>query len=529
VDGGDDGGIDALYYDRAGKRLYFVQTKWHESGKGTIDQGEALKFINGFNAIVRDDALDGFNEKVRKRADEIFEAVRQTDTHFVMAVGHTGTQRLHTTVTREFQKVMDGMNDIDPNMVSLETYDQSRIYSAAMGLINRSNIEIDMVLLEWGRIQEPYLAYYGQVSLRDVAEWQKFGTPLFDQNLRRILPGTEVNERIRKTLQTEIEHFWYYNNGITILCESVEKERRGADRKDIGYFKCKGVAVINGAQSVGAVWDVLGHDKSRLQDPEETAGPTLHVRLIDLRNCPGGFGRSVTRATNTQNRILGRDFAAIDPVQSRLASELMADQIRYTFKSGDQAPPRNEGFDIAEATAALACATGDIAKAVQAKREVGLFWDDIDREDGLYRSLFNEKLEATHLWRAVRILLAVEEALKEFSTPDNVFRLYAVHGNRFIAQRVFQDPEIRQYRDPHREIEALQARAGRIAKMVLAQVSIYIASHIPNSYPQSIFKSAEKCRAIAEGLAVPQPTAEPQWSVAEQNTLPYGGGSSNDA
>lgn len=501
TDGMDDFGIDALYYDKPAKRLYFVQVKWHENGSGSIEQGEALKFLGGFNRIVRDGNIDSFNQKVKSRRAEIEEAVNETDTHFVLSLGHTGTQPVHTLIIQEVNKIKDELNDLDPAMVSFEPFDQGRVYSAAMGLSNRSNIKFNICLLEWGKVDDPYTAYYGQVALADVAAWKEHGTKLFDQNLRRILPSSEVNERIRKTLDAEAHHFWYYNNGITILCQSVDKTRIGGDRRDQGTFECSGVAIVNGAQSVGAIWDVLGNPRTT---PNPTSA-TVHVRLIDLRGCPSDFWRDVTRNTNTQNRILGRDFASMDPIQDRLAKELEADGIKYTYKSGEPTIAGERRCDLSEAAVALACASGDLQQSVYAKREVSLLWDDFDNENGIYRALFNDNLEAVHVWRAVRILRAVESELLRHNASAH--RLIAIHGNRFIAHRTFRDHEIIKFRDPTIPLEGLEKRAREVALGALLQVSAFVRKHWDSSYPQAIFKNTTKCREISDGIGqiVPAP------------------------
>jgi SPX domain protein involved in polyphosphate accumulation len=47
TDGSKDGGIDMIYFDANELTLYLVQTKWHEDGRGSIELGDALKFIDG--------------------------------------------------------------------------------------------------------------------------------------------------------------------------------------------------------------------------------------------------------------------------------------------------------------------------------------------------------------------------------------------------------------------------------------------------------------------------------------------------
>ncbi len=89
----------------------------------------------------------------------------------------------------------------------------------------------------------------------------------------------------------------------------------------------------------------------------------------------------------------------------------------------------------------------DIALAVQAKRELSKLWESIDHEP--YTLLFNERLTAEVLWRAVRILRAVEGSLRQSLDPAHPRAdLISIHGNRFILYRVFQDPQIKPFKDP---------------------------------------------------------------------------------
>src|SRR5712691_10418348 len=95
-------------------------------------------------------------------------------------------------------------------------------------------------------------------------------------------------------------------------------------------------------------------------------------------NCPPNFADDLTRATNTQNRIERRDFAALDPNQKRLRTELLLEcQKEYAYQSGENAPQESIGCTLDEAAVALACAMQDVGLSVQAKREVGMLYEDI--------------------------------------------------------------------------------------------------------------------------------------------------------
>jgi hypothetical protein len=72
TDGSDDGGIDALYFDRTGNRLVLVQSKFKRTGTAPA-QDEVLKTINGVKAL-RARQFNKFNLAIRNRLDEIEEA-----------------------------------------------------------------------------------------------------------------------------------------------------------------------------------------------------------------------------------------------------------------------------------------------------------------------------------------------------------------------------------------------------------------------------------------------------------------------
>lgn len=57
-----------------------------------------------------------------------------------------------------------------------------------------------------------------------VAEmYELAGIRLFARNVRGFLGNTEINRGMEQTLRKEPEHFWYYNNGVTIVCDDASK------------------------------------------------------------------------------------------------------------------------------------------------------------------------------------------------------------------------------------------------------------------------------------------------------------------
>jgi hypothetical protein len=405
VDEFGDNGIDAIYYGEKETTLYVVQSKWHGAGTGTISAGDMHKFIQGVRDLVSAN-FSRFGTKLRSKEAVISDALDTTTLRVLLLVVHTGLGPLGSQVRQVYDDLAQELNDAS-DVVTLRVLTQKEIHDAVSEEALAEAIDLEVMLYEWGTTRSPYPSYYGQVAAGDVAQWSlTHGPALFEKNLRKFVGSTEVNEGIITTLLESPEKFWYFNNGITVLCANLQKKPFGGSKRASGMFVCKGASVVNGAQTVGCIAEAFKKNADQVQQAR------VNVRFISLGNCPEDFSIQLTRAANTQNRIERRDFAALDPEQDRLRRDLwMEYEKQYVFKTGDPAPPSDNGCGIDEATVALACAQDNLGLAVQSKREVGKLWEDINRPP--YKLLFNASVTASRLWRCVEILRAVENTLKK--------------------------------------------------------------------------------------------------------------------
>jgi len=493
TDGFDDNGIDAFYFDPFSKSLYVAQSKWSASGKGSIPQGECKKFLDGVEDLVAMN-LDNFNDKVGSRRAELEEALFDARVTVKMLLIHTGVNDLAKHARRDIDARLRRLNDAG-EVFSAEDFGQADVYELVAGRSERRKINLDITLRGWAAVESPYRAYYGQVNGSSVGSWwADHGRDLLARNLRYFKGRTDVNESLLVTLRTKPEHFWYFNNGITLLCSKLGKKPIAGASRDFGVFECEGVSVVNGAQTVGVVGALGAGHEDNLKDIQ------IPVRLISLEDCPDGFDKEVTRATNTQNRIENRDFAALDPNQRRLASEFLLDGKHYAYKSGDDGARSSESCSIVEATVALACADSDVALAVQAKRELGRLWDDI--EAAPYKRLFNDETTSSEVWNAVEMMRTVDARLRVSAGGSGAKdAMVAVHGNRLILHWVFMHPAVRPFRGENSELEALKRDAVGICDLALDLLVGDISSNFAGAYLASLFKNLRKCKEIDKRLA----------------------------
>lgn len=492
TDGFNDHGVDALYYDQTEQRLYIVQSKWHESGTGSLDQAAAGSLASGTRDLLVP-RLDRFNQRVRHKEPELVSALENTNLRVVVVAAHTGMDAISEHARRVIADLLDEHNDVSA-LVSFLEMNQAELYRTATSTVVGAPIDVEVAVREWGFVESPFSAFYGRVHVSEISQWyREHGPTLFDQNLRKFIPHSTVNESIKATLHTAPDLFWYFNNGITVLCNRLVKKPIGGPDRSQATLECQGIAVVNGAQTVGSIAaavDVHG---------DAAIDASVFVRFISLEDCPPGFATAITRATNTQNRIEPRDFASLDPEQARLKRDLLMENGKqYAYQTGDAVADSDAGCSIDEAAVALACRTS-VDLAVLAKRNVGRLYEDIEKHP--YRTLFNPDLTAKCLWNTVVCSRIVERTIKRMQTAlPTSSRLTLVHGNRFLQNVVLEHiPADDLCHDEQGQVPPIKdlEKATRVAATALIHT---LTEWAPDAYMGSLFKNYERCRELKEKI-----------------------------
>ncbi|GAA3509184.1 hypothetical protein FHR32_006626 [Streptosporangium album] len=491
IDGFDDNGIDAVAIDDNHDRIFLVQAKWHAEGRKNVDQAEALKLTSGARDLFAG-RYDRFNQRLRALQPRIEAALNNPRVKITLAIVTTGSDQLAEVVRRPLDNLCDEVNDagelVDVNVLGLKA-----IHDFVVNGTSGRGVDLDVHLTGWGSIHTPYEAFYGVATAVQVAGWyEDHGERLFDGNLRDALGQTPVNDALFATLWNEPEHFWYFNNGITVLAEEVHRAARDSQTREYGKFQIVGATVVNGAQTAASVRSILR------KDPDLLSEAKIWIRIISLDGCPEGFAARVTRATNTQNGVDARDFIALDPRQERIRAQfrLQFDKV-YGVRRGSDNVTGDDGCDVEEAAVALACANADPAFAVDAKRQVSLLWTASD--DATYQTLFPNDLNVVYLWNSVLVLRAVERKLADLrSELDGRDGAVAVHGNRLIAHMVLSQLDDRDLNDPEAERREAFASVPELTRTVCLLLAVQVQKSNSGVFLGSLFKNHVKCRELVE-------------------------------
>jgi hypothetical protein len=501
TDGGNDNGIDGIFFDEKDKRLFIVQSKWIHTGKGEPDNGDVKKFISGvvdlFNV-----KFDNFNDKVRAKKDIVLKALDDPYCRSSLVIAYTGINSLAQHSARDLETLKNDLNDTS-DMIDIVVLNQQKLHSTlTVGLLG-DPIFLDISIKCWGKISSPYLGYYGQVCASQISNWwQQYHFRLFSKNLRNILGDTEVNSEIRNTLKNFPENFWYFNNGITIVAKKVIKTMAHGSDTEYGTFHCEDVSIVNGAQTVGTIGRF---SENMLSDFSEVHVP---VRIISLENAPLNFGEQVTRTNNRQNKIENRDFVSLDQEQNRIKQELAIDGITYNIARSEFCTLNDKSFDLVESTTALACASGKPYLTVLVKKEMGKLWENIDTTP--YKEIFNKSVSGMYMWRCVKVQRMIDQRLhfiQKKGTLTDVDEGIIFHGNRIVSTLTFF--KIGQSNlnncnfdfDDSINIEYVK----EIVESSLDNIRCFIENRYKLPVLTNVFKNVAKCKEILEACKSESP------------------------
>ena len=487
TDGSNDNGIDAVLFDRITKILWLVQSKWKRKGTGEPESGDTLKFCSGIRKIIEND-FDSFNNKIKMKQDDIEDALNDYTVKIHLILAYTGDDKLSTHNSDAINRLLKDINEDSEELISFETFTLSKAHKALAGLSEGQPINSEITVEHFEKIDTPYKMIYGIVNGSVFAQlWDKYRNKLFNENIRGFLGDSVVNEDMQNTILQYPENFLYYNNGITLLCDSFVK--KPLVQQNAGTFDAKNLKVVNGAQTVGTI------GKAYNQSPDSVEKIWVSVKLISLENCPQEFGENVTKKTNTQNRIEKRDFVSLDPLQDKLKTELAILGVDYHIKRYARMNVNDTSCTVEDAIVAVGCSLSNIDITVTAKREVGLLWNDINQEP--YTLIINEKLTAIKVWRCVQIMRKLNNYIKVYSkNKKGKEEQCLIHSNRFVLHILLNknasllDDESIDF-DSYLESEVQQDIETIEKKIVSA-----IEKKYKTSLVHQVFRNYTKCRDL---------------------------------
>ncbi|MBI6138470.1 AIPR family protein [Serratia plymuthica] len=139
----------------------------------------------------------------------------------------------------------------------------------------------------------------------------KFGARLLEQNVRCFLQSRgKVNQGIRRTILSEPQMFFAYNNGISATAQEVNVEK-SEDGLQITHIR--DLQIVNGGQTTASLFHTERRDKAVLND----IFVQMKLTVIDSTESDDVVPK-ISEYANTQNRVNAADFFSNHPFHTRI-------------------------------------------------------------------------------------------------------------------------------------------------------------------------------------------------------------------
>ena len=494
IDGAGDFGLDAVYVDESAGRLLLVQSKWRENPQRSMTVGDTLKYLQGVRAVMNEQ-YERFGEKLDALAPRISSVINRHGARVELVVVTNSVCALSADVRRALDDECRVYSSPDEQPMTLRVLGLEDVHTHVLNAEQGASIELTATVNGWGRIDGPRRSYYGRIPAAQLADWyQLHGDRLFDRNIRRALGLTSVNQGLVETLLTEPENFWYFNNGITILCGRVGHAPAGSAQRERAELTMFDVNVVNGAQTVASI------AAAAQRAPDCLDAAQVLVRVISLEAESESFAEALTRANNTQNSVSVRDFTALDARQQELRRDFaLTLRKTYAIKRGEPTPLPEDGCTVDEAALALACAHPDARFAVYAHANPGTL---LNSGSARYREIFHDDRPAHVVWRLVRAARRVGQVVAAAgAATEGRDHLVTRQGRALATHLALRSVRGEEIEDLGKDWDGELDRIGLLATTVIDLMIDRAATDFAGDSVATLFKNVGSCLRLLDLIA----------------------------
>lgn len=332
VNGPNDKGIDAIHIDDNARAIFLVQAKYRKRLNAASEKANDVKqFAELSHVLGRYDHSDfkifieNADSLVKDRLNEARRKIHKRDYKLWLYYATLG--KCSSIITNEAIRIVRKCG-IDG---SLEIFDGKRlmlIYQDYLDGVAPPIPTLDLKMEKGGgidvrgvmeRYDKPGKIESWVFPMRgsDIGSlFETSGVRLFARNIRGFLgKATKINRSMQATLEEEPENFFYYNNGVTIICDHAKKEsEKGRD-----ILRVRNPQIINGQQTTRTL--------SALPIQARKASVLIKVIQVprDVREKEDGFESlvsAIVQGTNWQNPVKQSDLVVNDRKQIEIEREL---------------------------------------------------------------------------------------------------------------------------------------------------------------------------------------------------------------
>lgn len=435
TDGNDDKKCDLVYIDEEEGLAIIAQGYYSQKERQSAPASKASDLNTAITWLFNEDT-DNLPLDIRAASKQLRQAIVNKKIHTIQ-IWYVHNLPESKNVSNEMNAVKlslmsslksytDSTKDI--NVIALEVGKETlnRWYkSSSVPILVNEDFEIRTPNGGYQTIGDNWTSYMTAIPLTFLYDsYKEHKDDLFSSNIRGYLGSlnkkNNINNGIKRTVESSPSNFLIYNNGLTILVNKISE----ISSENI---KVTGMSIVNGAQTTGAIGSVLN-------SPREDA--LVSVRFIKCDDPK--ILRDIIEFNNKQNVVASSDFRSTDEIQDNLRRQF--NEIRSVVYLGgrrggsDDKIKRYSNLIPHDLVAqCLSAFHQDPNTAYNRKKEI---WEN----NALYSSIFSEKTTARHMLFVYSLYQAIEkkkENLKltknNLSTTDkDIYEYLSIRGSTWV-------------------------------------------------------------------------------------------------
>ena len=330
-----DGGVDVILFSPNQELMYLIQAKY--TGKSKAVKREDILGFDKLRDSINYDWLDRQKDLAENAKEALHEYLYNKENNW---------QIEWKFITNG--KIPDGLRDNEKLECEIygttelkEIYKQSKSQiepipeSITFDVSNKKFIELDTP-------RKTLIAIVKGNQIKDL--YGKHKESLLAFNVRKFMGDKGINKEIKETANEKGDDFFYFNNGISAICNRFTKEGNSV--------KAEKFQIINGGQTIGSLYKAKRSEN--LDKVRVLLKLTEGVGLATEK----GFNYDIIRYNNTQNVIKASDFRANDKIQEdiknkfsslKISNSALEKKIEYRPKrGGSNVKPGSQNLTLEE-------------------------------------------------------------------------------------------------------------------------------------------------------------------------------------
>lgn len=345
-----DYGIDVYEWYEDTKELYLVQNKFYSD-----DTVLKLDYVQNTFLVTPLSVLENGTYSRSQELQKIY-TDNKDDENFTIHL------QLYVTNNKSDEKILNEIrkfNQVHAPKITADIYylkdieekwygeprRQTKTFSAEIESVNSGtvlNINNSAYKLS-NKIDARYVFAPITCLYRMVKDASQKQYELFEKNIREYLGNKGINKKIYSTLKDENErkNFFYYNNGVTIICSSMGSAKTVPAKDDSHVslrFTIDNPQIVNGCQTVNSIFTALkDYDDADIEKLFKDTFVMLKILQIDVSDEEQKeLSKNIVTYNNSQNSLDEKQFVANNELFQRIKAEFAEKGFLLLTKQSDK-------------------------------------------------------------------------------------------------------------------------------------------------------------------------------------------------